>query len=554
MIKETVVWVWGVPHLPWVVLAIVIAYYMVVYPLWVSPLRHIPGPYWSRVSRFHCYNSQRQGTWVGETDALHRRYGSVVIKAPDEISVAGPSYVTAIYTKNMPKSTFYQNFRNHGFRPNMFASLDNETHLKYKKIIMGLYKRSRVFEGSTKQLVLAKVADMVEAIERESVEGIEPNWRAARGGINTHAKGHSKAWFSGNAPVPMEVFTLFGALAMDVITGFELGASNSSQLLQHQADRDILILHRMQTATVFWTTLMPQWWDYAVDSATKSACNDVEQWQFAMYARAEANPVPGSVIETLRNAGYTGKDAYSMLTDNIFAGHETTAVQLTYLVWELSRKCNSKAQQKLADELTLAFGKYHEGAVIDDLEKLDSLPYLQALIDESGRVHSSIPGAEPRVTPAPFCVNLDSGEIVKVPKDTIISVQPYTLHHNPDVFPAPDEFIPDRWLRYPEERESDWNERIRTMNKYMMPFGKGIRMCLGMQLALIEIKLALATIYWRFTSSVSREWAEKESEGPVPYGHPAQLESDVDRMAMYDSYTTRPYNDECWIVFQEQES
>ena len=92
-----------------------------------------------------------------------------------------------------------------------------------------------------------------------------------------------------------------------------------------------------------------------------------------------------TTLETLKKNGLEGEYAYSFLTDNLFAGHETTAVQLTYLCYELSRPANYKMQQKLREELHKAFP---DGEI--DLETVDNLPYLNALLTENGRVHTSI--------------------------------------------------------------------------------------------------------------------------------------------------------------------
>ena len=48
----------------------------------------------------------------------------------------------------------------------------------------------------------------------------------------------------------------------------------------------------------------------------------------------------------------------------------------------------------------------------------------------------------------------------------------YCMHRNPQVFPDPDTFEPDRWLQ---------SEGLRTREQYLVPFSKGPRACLGMQ-------------------------------------------------------------------------
>lgn len=200
-----------------------------------------------------------------------------------------------------------------------------------------------------------------------------------------------------------------------------------------------------------------------------------------------------------------GNSAYSFLTDNLFAGHETTAVQLTYLCYELSRPANYKIQNRLRYELQEAF----PSGQIEDLEVVDNLPYLNALLSENGRIHTSIPGAEPRVVAKPYTI----GKLL-IPVGTVISCLPYAYHRNPSVFPNPDKFIPERWLVDNEEDK----KRVKQQAKYMMPFGKGVRMCLGMNLALIEMKLAIASLYLNFSSSIDEDWCGKVLENDDPIG------------------------------------
>ena len=83
---------------------------------------------------------------IARVHELHKKYGSVVLLSPNEVSVNGdPKFINDIYVKNFPKSKFYENFRNHGFKDNIFASLENDRHRKYKKLINNLYNKTAIF-------------------------------------------------------------------------------------------------------------------------------------------------------------------------------------------------------------------------------------------------------------------------------------------------------------------------------------------------------------------------------------------------------------------------
>lgn len=485
---------------------------------------------------------------------LHKQYGNVVLLSPTEISVNGDLvYLRDIYTKNFPKYRFYENFRNHGFKDNIFASLENDRHRNYKKILQGLYTKSAVLSSRNPvgQLLNRKVDALMNQVYNTSVTGLQPDIINAKCMHNEHALPVSSTWFQKTANKGIEVYSLFGALAMDVVSAFELGPDNGTKLLTTPQDRYIIALFRRVASMAFWTTLMPKFWNWAATDMILQASDVVEKWQRDAYAKAEKN-VPQEVtsLKTLNNAGLFKEYAYSFLTDNIFAGHETTAIQLTYLTYELSRPMHKEKQAKLRQELYDTFGTpQNVNDRITDIEKVDKLVYLDALMQENSRVHTSIPGAEPRVTPEPYTVTVH-GEKVVVPKGTTISVQPYLVHREPAVFPQPETWIPERWLPQEHETHNNFQERIKLQQKWMMPFGKGIRMCLGMNLAIVEMKLALANMYWHFQSDICEDWCEIDyNYTNVKLGGSRSKDDkrDHEMMRMLDTYTTRPLHDECWL-------
>ena len=63
------------------------------------------------------------------------------------------------------------------------------------------------------------------------------------------------------------------------------------------------------------------------------------------------------------------------------------------------------------------------------------------------------------------------------------------MHDHPDIFPDPRTWKPERWL------EADNFVRL---DKYLVPFSKGTRACLGMNLASAEIYLAIASVFRQF--------------------------------------------------------
>lgn len=120
------------------------------------------------------------------------------------------------------------------------------------------------------------------------------------------------------------------------------------------------------------------------------------------------------------------------------------------------------------------------GAPIPSHDALERLSYLTGIILESLRLSNSVPTRLSRVAPDE---DLRYGDCV-IPRGTVFGSSNWFLHYNPACFPEPLLFRPDRWSDPDAERQ----------RRYLVPFGRGTRMCLGMNLAYMELYHALATI------------------------------------------------------------
>jgi hypothetical protein len=200
----------------------------------------------------------------------------------------------------------------------------------------------------------------------------------------------------------------------------------------------------------------------------------------------------------------TTAEIYSEMLDQVGAGHETSAIALTYLYWEMSK--NPALQEQLAQEvLTLSppirwplpTGSDPANAFkLPDPKQIDALPLLNAIVMETLRLHSPIPGIEPRISPhIPGGSTL--GSYSGIPGGVRVSSMPYTLHRNPSVYPSPETFNPSRWL--PTHSSDD---ELKEMHRWFWAFGSGGRMCIGSHLALQEIKLLVAAIYGNYRTEI----------------------------------------------------
>jgi Cytochrome P450 len=209
----------------------------------------------------------------------------------------------------------------------------------------------------------------------------------------------------------------------------------------------------------------------------------------------------------------------SEMLDHLSAGHETSAIALTYLYYEMSRRLD--LQERLRQELlTLSPQIIWQPTAALELpspKSVDALPLLHAIIMETLRLHAPIPGLEPRITPAGGCTLAGYA----IPAQVRVSAMPYALHRNGHVFPDPESWKPERWLNASETE-------MKEMLRWFWAFGSGGRMCIGSNLAMQEIKLIVTAIYtnWR-TMIVDDEGIEE-----------------------IDAYTTRPRSNRLILRFK----
>ncbi|HVH99750.1 MAG TPA: cytochrome P450 [Enhygromyxa sp.] len=164
----------------------------------------------------------------------------------------------------------------------------------------------------------------------------------------------------------------------------------------------------------------------------------------------------------------------------VLAGHETTAQALTWTFMLLS-------QHPEIERRTLAEIREVCGDRPPSFEDLKALDYTGRVIDEALRLYPPAWLFERQ-----SLVELELGGY-RVPAKTIVAVAPYTLHRHPAYWDNPEGFDPDRFLP----------ERAAERPRYTyLPFGGGPRQCIGVNFALYEAKLVLATLLQRYSFAV----------------------------------------------------
>ncbi|KAF9454465.1 cytochrome P450 [Macrolepiota fuliginosa MF-IS2] len=158
-----------------------------------------------------------------------------------------------------------------------------------------------------------------------------------------------------------------------------------------------------------------------------------------------------------------------------FAGSDTVGNACTVALYHILT--NSHVHKTLLAELTEI---WPDKGLAVGYEKLEKLPYFTAVIKESLRMGHGV------VTPLPRIIGPSDAEIhgTTIPAGTVVSMGAPILHANPEIFPDPSCFIPERWM----------GEENQSLDRYLVAFSKGSRSCLGINLAWCELYLIIGNI------------------------------------------------------------
>eukprot|EP00428_Durinskia_dybowskii_P071154 CAMPEP_0170399000 /NCGR_PEP_ID=MMETSP0117_2-20130122/23724_1 /TAXON_ID=400756 /ORGANISM="Durinskia baltica, Strain CSIRO CS-38" /LENGTH=493 /DNA_ID=CAMNT_0010655639 /DNA_START=27 /DNA_END=1508 /DNA_ORIENTATION=+ len=189
-----------------------------------------------------------------------------------------------------------------------------------------------------------------------------------------------------------------------------------------------------------------------------------------------------------------GPAAISQLRDEvktfILAGHETSASMLAWTLYELSLESNSEALKKLQTEAAAIYSSHQgEDGRINSLparSELDKLVYADSCLRESLRKYSVVPTVV-RINNA----DTELGEY-KICKGSTLMVNMQGVHHNPQYWPEPMVYRPERFLQ--------------PIAPYtFLPFVEGPRMCLGQYLSLLESKVVISILLSTYRFEVTNK-------------------------------------------------
>ncbi|KAK0667937.1 cytochrome P450 [Cercophora samala] len=485
----------------------------------------LPGPFIAKISNIWITIVDLSGLRAQVLHRLHQKHGPVIRIGPKELSFSDPGAITTIYGPGTTcvKSPAYNNFGRQG----MFQMQNPDQHRHRQRRV------SHIF-GTTST---SQVEPLVQRVVNNLVSTMQSKIELDK---EKHAVVDMLHWCRMMAlDVSGEV--LMGKSFGTLETGDTKEKRDGARYVRHLDATYTLvglqsfcppIARLMGLLPVERLQVLARSWDVVYQYGEEALREYVKQ-----HGRTGGEVLDTAGMKrrkTLLSKLVQGNeelgtepladDEISVEISNItFAATDTTGTTAAYALYRLA--CNKAWQDRLREELRQC--RIREGKPSDEdlsFATLQSLPLLHGVVMETLRLDSSVPSSLPRMTTRLLPPGTVIGGVT-LPPGTLVSMQAYTLHRDPGIYgDNPELFNPARWI-------SGDVGSVQRMQDSLFAFGgpkEGPRTCPGQHLALMELKLALAALTWRFDISLKGPNTHEEMEmrsyfSLVPKGHRCSL-------------------------------
>ncbi|KAF2185565.1 isotrichodermin C-15 hydroxylase [Zopfia rhizophila CBS 207.26] len=467
-------------------LALIIYYLAVLlYRLTFHPLARYPGRLGEKLSDWplvcYCIKGNRHIKQL----LAHEKYGPVVRDGPNSISFRSPSALKAIYGNNahVKKGDWYLTLDISAGAPSVQMVIDQHQHALRRRVISPAFSERALRDAEP--LINANAKKLCEKLA-DAVKCAKDQWSE-----------------------PLNLQQWIAYYGYDFISDLAFG--RSFELLDHEDHRFVPSVLKSASQFLYYVGYLP--FAALVRPMMGTSIQDHFPGQSAKdslkYTKLANNRLAERIErEHARKKGdgsYDRKDIFHYLLNSkdpltgkaftveelqadtsllIAAGSDGVTLAICALLFYSLQ--TPHILEKLAREIREAF------KTPEDIKtpKLNQLPYLHACIEESLRIAPPKPGSLPRIV-LPGGTEIDGHHI---PAGTTVGVSHYVIHRNPDVFPQPNSFRPERWI----VSDALSQDQIAAAKRAFCPFGIGPMNCVGKNMAYVATKLALAHLFWRY--------------------------------------------------------
>ncbi|KAL1680764.1 cytochrome P450 [Schizophyllum commune] len=433
------------------------------------PLARVPGPFVAALTDYYVmyYEVVKDGSLIDQLEKLHATYGPAVRVGPNSVHFDNPDVYDKIYTRGtafVKDLALYRGFP----EETTFGSADPVFAKARRDAISPLFSRRAV--SKLEPFIREKVDKLTEKLGQRDERQ------------------------------PVNLFRAFRAVSLEVIFSYCFGEPCNALDAPDFDDpllADLASFARMNMVFKAFPALVPLVQailtkilkPFGRRVAGRSLLVDKLSSQIDMLLKNPAllEDAPHETIYHHLMKTDSGEaplqmpSRQSLLGEAInlqLAGNHTVAAACTVGCYHILH--NKDIYHRLLVQLKKAIP---QPSSLIELDVVEKLPYLTAVIKESLRLSHGV------VSPMLRKVNTDRMVLdgIAVPRGTSVAIGNTFVHLNPDIFPDPQTLDPERWL---QDDSGD-------LENYLVPFSKGQRNCVGMNLAWCELYLIFASVFRR---------------------------------------------------------
>ncbi|ORY53689.1 cytochrome P450 [Rhizoclosmatium globosum] len=310
-----------------------------------------------------------------------------------------------------------------------------------------------------------------------------------------------------DAGVPILVNELMGLVSMDIILNIIFSEKREAAIIygdgiaegkKVKPDPALAMVHKVMDAGGFYGKVPPFIYKYILRGKDKLHRESVLQWMRYTEERVRQKQTEVSASTNNEHMDFATslfltaeslcpdqntvfKQVVSTIRETIGGGTDTSSNTMAFLIYELAR--NKALADQISDEVVRAV----DASGIIDHDSLSRMPFLEAAITEIGRTCSLVAGLTRYLSED----TLVDGMVLK--KGAHLVIANSMNHSDPEVWENPQLFDPTRFMKKPAKPEGPHG-----FGWAFSPFGYGVRRCPGQELALIEMKIVMATLCRRY--------------------------------------------------------
>ncbi|KAH8800674.1 cytochrome P450 [Xylogone sp. PMI_703] len=452
--------------------AIFFSYFFVlaIYRLYFHPLARFPGPRLAALTSWYeaYYDVILPGLYIWRIKDMHQIYGPIVRISPNALHINDPDFYEVYSGKPGERRDKYGWAVTHFSTPNSAAAtIKHDLHRIRRLPVAQFFSKANVRK--------------LDHVIQENV-----------------SKLHLRLCQYQQSGEPINLVNAFKSFSNDVITTYAFGQSNNSldvpdfNKLYWDLFHDLQLTGPMANHFSWLIPLMRLLPLQVSKVAGMSLLIPLESVRYLSFSKQHLQELsaggPINDINTIfkevmhSSLPPSEKDPERLWQDaQIFnvAGSETPAWTLANIVYYILS--DAQILDRLAAELTHAIPTGSIGNISS--AELERLPYLTAVLKEGLRMSHGIAGRLYRISPDKALIFEKHGQRWRIEPNTPICMSNPLVHLNPDIFPEPEKFLPDRWLDNPR------------LDRYLVAFSRGPRSCVGMNLAWAELYYVVASLF-----------------------------------------------------------